>query len=236
MTEAEWLAGADPGPLLDYLRAKGENRPKRGRRKLRLFGCACCRRVERLMAERGRCWLDLAERKEGEPVSAEELDRVGWNRLGAVAGQRPDHQADSAAWFTLASNAMLTAEAAARSAARALRIEAWARQREAGNSHDTSHEEVRTRERGRQADLVREIFGNPFRSVTVDQAWLAWNGGTVQKLAQAIYDERAFDRLPVLADALEEAGCDNADVLAHCRQPGEHVSGCWVIDLLLGRQ
>ena len=66
-------------------------------------------------------------------------------------------------------------------------------------------------------------------------AWLAWNGGTVPRIAQAIYAERAFDRLPVLADALEDAGCANADVLAHCRSGGEHVRGCWVIDLLLGK-
>ncbi len=67
-----------------------------------------------------------------------------------------------------------------------------------------------------------------------DAAWLAWNGGTVQKVAQSIYDERAFDRMPILADALEEAGCTNQDILGHCRQPREHVRGCWVVDLLLG--
>jgi len=57
--------------------------------------------------------------------------------------------------------------------------------------------------------------------------------GTVIKLAQAIYDDRAFDRLPILADALEEAGCTNIDILEHCRVPGPHVCGCWVVDLLL---
>jgi hypothetical protein len=71
--------------------------------------------------------------------------------------------------------------------------------------------------------------------VALDSAWLAWNGGTIPKLAQAIHDERAFDRLPVLADALTEAGCDNADILAHCRQAGEHVRGCWVVDAILGK-
>ena len=64
---------------------------------------------------------------------------------------------------------------------------------------------------------------------------VAWNDGTVRKIAQAIYDERAFDRLPILADALEDAGCDNADILNHCRNGGEHVRGCWVVDLLLGK-
>jgi hypothetical protein len=84
--------------------------------------------------------------------------------------------------------------------------------------------------------LLRDIFGNPFRTVTLDPAWLAWNGGTVRKLAQAVYDDRAFDRLPILADALEDAGCTDGEILAHCRSGGEHVRGCWVVDLLLGKE
>jgi hypothetical protein len=82
-------------------------------------------------------------------------------------------------------------------------------------------------------DILRDIFGNPFRPVTVNSAWLT---ATVVSLAQAIYDERAYDRLPILADALEDAGCDNAEILNHCRQPGEHVRGCFVVDLLLGKR
>jgi hypothetical protein len=86
-----------------------------------------------------------------------------------------------------------------------------------------------------KCDLVREVFGNPFRPVPVERAWLSWHEGTVVKLARAIYDERCFADLPILADALEDAGCDNADILSHCRGLGEHVPGCWVIDLLLGK-
>jgi hypothetical protein len=66
--------------------------------------------------------------------------------------------------------------------------------------------------------------------------WRTHNGGTAIKLAKAIYEERTFDRLPILADALEDAGCDNTDILAHCRSGGEHVRGCWVVDLLLGKK
>ena len=87
-----------------------------------------------------------------------------------------------------------------------------------------------------QTELIRDIVGNPFRPVRLKPEWLAWNDETAPKIAQAIYEERAFDRLPILADALEDAGCDNADLLAHCREPGEHVRGCWVIDLLLGKE
>jgi hypothetical protein len=88
-------------------------------------------------------------------------------------------------------------------------------------------------ERCRQSKLIRDCF-NPFNRQGHSTA--PWKGGIVVRLAQAIYDERAFDRLPVLADALEEAGCTDADLLAHCRQPGEHVRGCWVVDLLLGKK
>src|SRR5262249_19701282 len=90
-----------------------------------------------------------------------------------------------------------------------------------------------TTEHKAYAALVRDIFGNPFRPATVDPAWLAWNDGTVPKIAQAMYDERAFERMPILADALEDAGCDNAHILNHCRAPNVHVRGCWVVDLLL---
>ncbi len=83
--------------------------------------------------------------------------------------------------------------------------------------------------------LLQDIFGNPFHKPSLDPAWLAWDNGLVRKLAQAIYDERAFERLPILADALEDAGCADADLLNHCRQPGMHVRGCWVIDLLTER-
>ena len=80
--------------------------------------------------------------------------------------------------------------------------------------------------------LLREAFGNPFRPRRQDPAWLAWNDGAIRKMAQTIYDDRAFDRLPLLADALEDAGCTDADILSHCRTPGDHVRGCWVVDLV----
>jgi hypothetical protein len=86
-----------------------------------------------------------------------------------------------------------------------------------------------------QVQLLRDIFGNPFRLADISSSLVSWNDGTVVKLGQAIYADRAFDRLPILADALEDAGCDNADILVHCRGPGPHVRGCWVVDLILGK-
>jgi hypothetical protein len=80
---------------------------------------------------------------------------------------------------------------------------------------------------------LHDIFGNPFRPVTLDPSWLT---SDVVALARGIYDERAFDRMPILADALQDAGCDSEDVLNHCRdEKGTHVRGCWVVDLLLGK-
>jgi hypothetical protein len=86
------------------------------------------------------------------------------------------------------------------------------------------------------ANILRDLFGNPFRPApSLAPAVLTWDGGTIPKLAAAVYDERAFDRLPVLADALEDAGCTDADILGHCRGGGEHVRGCWAVDLVLGK-
>jgi acetyl esterase/lipase len=85
------------------------------------------------------------------------------------------------------------------------------------------------------ASLLREIVGNPFRAVPLNPAWLAWGDGTVARLAQAIYDERGFEAMPALADALEEAGYDAPDLVGHCRQPGSHYRGCWVVDALRGQ-
>lgn len=95
------------------------------------------------------------------------------------------------------------------------------------------HSRVYDAARHAQADLLREIVGNPFRTPTVDPHWLVWSDGTIAKMARSIREERAFDRLPILADALEDAGCTDRDILDHCRGPNQHVPGCWVLELLL---
>jgi hypothetical protein len=84
-----------------------------------------------------------------------------------------------------------------------------------------------------QANLLRCIAGNPFHSVTVDPHWRT---APVLGIAESVYAERAFDRLPILADALEDAGCTDAEILTHCRARSEHARGCWVVDLLLGKE
>jgi hypothetical protein len=87
--------------------------------------------------------------------------------------------------------------------------------------------------RAAQAALLRDLFGNPFRPVAVDPFWLT---PSVVAVAQTIYEERQFEDMPILADALEEAGCHHPDILGHCRESGEHVRGCWLVDLLLGKR
>ena len=86
-----------------------------------------------------------------------------------------------------------------------------------------------------QVILLHDIFGNPFHPSSICPSVFAWNGGLIRLLAKDIYDERGFDRMPILADAPEEAGCTDADILNHCRQPVEHLRGYWVVDLLLGK-
>ena len=83
---------------------------------------------------------------------------------------------------------------------------------------------------------IREIGGNPFQPITVEPAWLAWNGETVVALARTIAAEKRFKDMPILADALEDAGCTSTAITDHCRGPGLHTRGCWLIDLLLAKQ
>jgi hypothetical protein len=97
-------------------------------------------------------------------------------------------------------------------------------------------EEIEERERRAMAELLRDIFGHPFcRTAPLPASVLAWGSGTIPKLAQAMYEDRAFERLPILADALEEAGCTDKPILDHCRESGPHVKGCWVVDLILSK-
>jgi hypothetical protein len=108
---------------------------------------------------------------------------------------------------------------------------------QAARAASSAAELARSRERAAQSSLLRDIFGNPFRPRRrIQPQWLSWNTGIIAKLAQAIYNKRAFDRMPILAAALEKAGCTDQDILGHCRSGGEHCRGCWVVDLVLGKE
>lgn len=87
-----------------------------------------------------------------------------------------------------------------------------------------------------QSAVLSDLFLNVFQSVSIAPAWLSWKNGTVPTIARVMYDKGDFDAMPILADALEEAGCTNDDILRHCRLSGDHIRGCWLLDLLLGKE
>jgi len=210
MTESEWLTCTRPHGMLDFLESR-----KASGRKLRLFSGACCRRLERVFLDSACCQvIEVSDRFADGQADEEELSRAGGviNTLGEEAVKTGYEEVLRALGSLGIPKAPLGFE-------RVLRA-------------------VRSREKESrcQCNLLRDVFGNPFRKTAINRAWLAWNDGTVRKLAQVIYDTRAFDRLPLLADALEDAGCTDADILSHCRQSGEHVRGCWVVDALLGKE
>ena len=215
MTEAEWLRAADLQGLAAmerYLEGLRTHRRKAGRRKIRLFGRACCRGVWELLSDRERSWVAEAERiADGEvPVPPDANSR--YSEIGFGAIEEGLAQARFAAFCTLSSSATLAAWTVAAHVCLAT-----------GPHQYAGH-----------CRLLREVFGNPFAEVKMAKAWLRANDRAVERLARGIYEERAFDRLPILADALEDAGCANADILGHLRSPGPHVRGCWVVDLCLG--
>jgi hypothetical protein len=219
MTEAEWLVCNEPIRMLKFLYGKVRARKKR------LLGVSCCRRIWHLLRdERSRSAVELAEQSADWRISARDLDVIS-----GAAEEAFEDAIDSDGNYT---PAMAAAHAASYASNPSLRrsdlIEVIQAATEASPFGVLS-------EHAAQAILFRDIFGSSFHTTKVKRSWLKWNDGIIAKLAQATYNERAFDRLPILADALEEAGCTDAEILNHCRQPGEHVRGCWVVDLILGK-
>jgi hypothetical protein len=232
MNEQDWRACNDPQAMLTFLQDSG----KLSERKARLFAVACARRVLPASPDEDMLQaLAVAEQFADGTVTRHQLAR-------ARSSLKDHHSARVSRWSPLYSTHIrsvpawhATREAIVRAAGEGARCCAWSSTRKVHFGKFVGMEYPQD-ELAAQAALLRDIFGNPFRTPpVVEPAWLAWNDGTVRQLAESIYDERAFDRLPLLADALEEAGCDNAAMLAHCRGPGPHVRGCWVVDLLTGR-
>ncbi len=204
MTEEEWLYCTDPQPMLAFLKGKASDR------KLRLVAVACSRRMWDWIDALGRAAVEVAERYADGCADPEEL------RAARLACQRAG---DQAAWYAAATNPAIAARNAARSA-----------QAGVANNAVLGTEAA---ELFAQASLVREIFGNPFRPLSMDPSWLT---PAVIELAQAIYDDLAFDQMPELTHILHEAGCENGEILSHCRGPWPHVKGCWALDLVLGKE
>jgi hypothetical protein len=231
MTEQEWLTCTDPQPMLDYVAGKVSDR------KLRLFAVACVRRVWHLIPDaRSRDAVEGAELYADGRLNEEKFFSVFWsaaNALEKISGRSAIYAASaacgSARWrFADESHtqwepgeAFFDAQLTAKQVARAFHP-------------DTD------KQRTTQTTLVLDIFGNPFHPVIINPNWRV---PAVLALATTAYDNRILPagtlepaRLAVLADALEDAGCTDADILAHCRSGGEHVRGCWALDLVLARE
>lgn len=253
MTEAEWINCADPQAMLEFLRSdRGETRRKVGRRKMRLFACACLRGIWPLLRKSGsQEAVKVAERFVDGLAKEQELHGAYRAARAALVDEFP-HLATGPYWQS--------AEAAVHVAASrfsggdhdsvahvpASAANAWALDRVGpgqGSERSCRVFESREARQAIHADWLRDIFGNPFRPApTIERASLAWNEQTVVRLAQNIYDDRQLPvgtldltRLAVLADVLEEAGCQDQEILRHCRQSAEHVRGCWVVDRILGK-
>jgi len=222
-TEEEWCSCDSPQPLLIYLKRKASNR------KFRLYAVACARLIwSHLLHRESQLAIETAERfADGQ---ADEEDRETCEKAADDAVERiADDEAGDTAY-----HAALSAVWCARSFSPDDPYETGHAAFYAASTLDTRKPFVA---------ILHCVFGNPFRPrARLPRTVRAWNDGTIPKLAQGIYDERIMPNgelevahLGVLADALDDAGCTDADILGHLRGPGPHVRGCWVLDLILGK-
>jgi hypothetical protein len=245
VTEAEWLAGTEPLPLLDFLRGEiitlvDELPTQAGRdavraflqgngrrRKFGLVGCACCRGVwAALTDERSRSAVETFERFVEGRATDEQLANARWNAVAARNARRPTwtSKAEDTYIRRTAAHVVYTALAYEVTAAveESSLVVAW-----------LSASTALTETRASQAQMIRCVFGNPFRPASFSPEWRT---DTARALARQMYDRRDFSPMPILADALQDAGCDSDDILNHCRDSTvTHVRGCWVVDLVLGK-
>jgi hypothetical protein len=228
MAEFEWDRGTDVIPMLAAVRGRVSAR------KLQLFGCACCRCLvwDLLTDDRSRQAVVVAEQFADGLATREELEAASVAAGKAIAGVPQWTSASHATW-----------------AARVVAATDWSDEvmavHAACSAFASGEPPAVGRERmSRAAELLRDVVGSPplLQPAVVDPSALAWNGGVVRRLAQAAYDDRLPSglldnaRLAVLADALEESGCNDAELLGHLRGPGPHVRGCHVLDALLDKR
>jgi hypothetical protein len=220
--ELDWLSSDDPDAMLAAL---GEGLSER---KKRLFACACCRRVlSRIPDGRACAALEVSEAFADGAATSEQLAAayaVAWEVYeAAMSSGEPEEP------FTEA-----VEQACGAALGDVAEVAQEARLDPALDDEPSAADRRFTRrERKAQADLIRDIFGGPPSPPAPPPGWLT---PAVLALARGIYEGRAFDRLPVLADALQDAGCEDERVLGHCRGPGPHVRGCWLVDCILGKE
>jgi hypothetical protein len=229
--EGDWLTGQMPSVMMYYLAKLATDRRiefhlsvKATERKLRLFYCGCARRVWHLLEGAvSRHAVEVCERFSDAQVEKKEL------RAALQGAEETLNQAKSLG--LIRQNWELY---------QAMDLPILAAKVTVNNARQGMVQEGGPVKQQEQVVLLKELFANPFRPSQVDSAWLT---PTVVQLARGAYEDRqlpagTFDsaRLAILADALEEVGCTDADILRHLRGPDLHVRGCWAIDLLLGKQ
>jgi hypothetical protein len=214
----EWLLSARPAVLLYMIQRLPNRGALRLHRKHRLFACGCFTLIwDRITLPTTREAVIKTEEWVDRKISRQELERY---RL--FQGNPPRGTTD---WYLqMYIDSLITRNLTPTHVA-------WIARR----ASDPARRETDDKwaDCPSQANLVREVFGNPFQPVEFDRRWCT---GTVTTIARQMYEARDFSATPILADALQDAGCDSAELLDHCRGPGPHVRGCWVVDKLLARQ
>jgi hypothetical protein len=247
MTEAEWLACEDVIEMLRALRARKS--PWRWTtRKSRLFACACCRRAWHFLTEPDqRAAVEAAERAADKQLRPSDLSVAHKAAAPLLLGvDTASHRPRGWSWggkggWDFIVQYSPQREMLCNPGGMAATPKPWGEPYYAANAvrallHFRAGADAARGEQRAQCDLLRDIVGPVLPPPAVEEAWLLGSGGATPKLAKAIYEEHAFDCLPILADALEEAGCNEAGLLGHLRGGGWHARGCWALDLVLGKE
>jgi hypothetical protein len=246
MTEKQWLKCGDPLTALEFI-ARSDNYNSR---KIRLFSCASWHWIARRWKDdRCRAAVEVAERFSDGVATDDEL-RIAratverfLDRLRSIWSDRTGHNLACAALAATAPDAFLGAQScilreADRTERATERHSALQETRGFLNFIAGMVDHLKREMIGEdqydfaQIRIIRDLFGNPFRKREIDDNW---RSSTVMSVAEGLYEESAFGQLPILADALEESGCSDSDILQHCRASAVHVRGCWVLDLVLGK-
>lgn len=236
MTEEEWLASNDPLQMVRGLDPGFPTwalpNPTRlvSDRKLRLLAAGCCREM----------WQLLADPRSRQAVIQAEMfiDGQGTDEERVLAASRAF---DATIRHAIRREKMAITglgegpDLQERAATAAFALLAWSSHRAVNAAREALALLKLHKDSATALDLVRCVIGNPFGQPVIDPAWLAWNQGLVRHLAEGIYEEGRFREMGVLGDALEEGGCADENMLSHCRHPGPHARGCWIVDALLER-
>jgi hypothetical protein len=227
MDDARWLTCTNPWEMFEFVERRASGR------KLRLFGAACCRRGWHLSSDaQHRNAIVAIECVANGTLTETEFQRVFqpvvrlWSKISPFDGQTSFDRMTAATRH-------LDGRGAPKYAARFVAMGLAAL---SGVRDSPSWDAALQAEKAVQCSLLRDIIGSPFAPFEFDPAWLRGDGAVGVGLARHIEASRCFDDLPLLADALERTGCTDRTVLDHCRGPGPHVLGCWVVDALLGRE